>query len=65
MVVLKVSLLEGRTEAQKAELIRRLTAAAELYLNEPAGDVRVILYDVPATNWGAGGVTMVTRERKA
>jgi 4-oxalocrotonate tautomerase len=64
MVVLKVSLLEGRTEAQKADLIRRLTAAAELYLNEPAGGVRVIVYDVPPTNWGAGGVTMATRERK-
>jgi 4-oxalocrotonate tautomerase family enzyme len=62
MLVLKVTLLKGRAEAQKAELIRRLTAAAELYLNEPAGNVRVILYEVPPTN---GGVTMTQRERKA
>jgi 4-oxalocrotonate tautomerase len=65
MLILKVSILEGRTEAQKAELIRRLTAAAELYLNEPADAVRVILYEVPTTNWGAGGVTMAKRELKA
>jgi 4-oxalocrotonate tautomerase len=65
MLVLKVSIREGRTEAQKSELIERLTAAAELYLNEPADDIRVIVYEVPPTNWGAGGVTMTKRERKA
>jgi 4-oxalocrotonate tautomerase len=65
MLVLKVSILEGRTEAQKAELIRRLTAAAELYLNESADEIRVIVYEVPTTNWGAGGVTMAKRERNA
>lgn len=65
MLVLKVTIMEGRAEAQKAELMRRLTAAAELYLNEPADEIRVIVYEVPPTNWGAGGVTMAKRERKA
>lgn len=64
MLVLKVTLLECRAEAQKAELIRRLTAAAELYLNEPADDIRVIIYETPPTNWGSGGVTMAKRQQR-
>jgi 4-oxalocrotonate tautomerase len=64
MLMIKVTILEGRTETQKAELIRRLTVAAELYLNEPSEEVRVIIYEVPPTNWGVGGVTMARREHK-
>ena len=64
MLVLKVTLLEGRDDARKAELIQRLTAAAELYLGEPAADVRIVIYEVPPTNWGAGGITIEQRERK-
>ena len=64
MLVLKVTIIEGRTEEQKAELIRRLTVAAGLYLNEPSEEVRVIIYEVPSTNWGVGGITLAKRERK-
>ena len=64
MLVLKVTLLEGRDDARKAELIQRLTAATELYLGEPAADVRIVIYEVPPTNWGAGGITIEQRERK-
>ncbi len=64
MLLLKVTILQGRTEAQKAQLIERLTAAAELYLNEPTADVRVIIYEVPPSNWGAGGVTIAEQSRK-
>jgi 4-oxalocrotonate tautomerase family enzyme len=65
MLMLKLTVLEGRTVAQKAELIRRLTAAAELYLNERSADIRVIIYEVPPTNWGADGITIEERERGA
>jgi 4-oxalocrotonate tautomerase len=64
MLLLKVTILQGRTEAQKAQLIERLTAAAELYLDEPAAGVRVIIYELPPTNWGAGGTTIAERGRK-
>jgi 4-oxalocrotonate tautomerase len=65
MLLLKVTILQGRTDAQKAQLIERLTAAAALYLDEPAADVRVIIYEVPPTNWGAGGVTIAEQGRKS
>ena len=55
MLVLKVTMLEERTPEQKSELIRRLTEAAVEHLNEPATEIRVIIYEVPPSNWGAGG----------
>lgn len=65
MLMLKLTMLEGRTEEQKAELIQRLTAAVELYLNAPCADTRILIYELPPTNWGAGGVTIQQRERRA
>jgi 4-oxalocrotonate tautomerase len=63
MLILKVTMLEGRTVDQKAELIRRLTASATHRLGEAAGDIRIIIYEVPPTNWGAGGVTIQARSQ--
>ena len=64
MIVLKVTMLEGRTEAQKAELIRRLTGSAAKHLNEDAAGIRILIYEVPTTNWGAGGMTIAERNRQ-
>lgn len=64
MLVLKITMLEGRTEEKKAELIQRLTQAAANHLKEPAGDIRIIIYEVPTENWGAGGITIKERQSK-
>mgnify|MGYP001041909110 CR=1 FL=1 len=61
MLLLKVTMLEGRTAEQKAELIRRLTAAAAEHLGWPAEEIRVILYEVGREEWGAGGRTLAER----
>lgn len=58
MFILKISMLEGRTDEKKAELIRRLTDAAAQHLGAEAAEVRCIIYDVPPSNWGAGGVSI-------
>ncbi len=64
MLILKVTMLEGRSDEVRAELIRRLTAAAGLYLNEDPAEIRVVIYEVPPTDWGAGGVTLGAQGRK-
>lgn len=61
MLVLKVTMLEGRTPEQKAALVERLTNAACEQLGAERDDVRVIIYEVPATNWGTGGTTMASK----
>jgi 4-oxalocrotonate tautomerase len=65
MLVLKVTMLEGRTPEKKAEVIRRLTEAAARHLNEPAADIRIVIIEVTKEEWGAGGVTIKERESKS
>lgn len=62
MLLLKITMLEGRTTGQKAELIRRLTASAARHLGWPAEEIRVIIYEVGRDEWGSGGRTMAERE---
>lgn len=56
MPILRVEILEGRSEEKKAELIEQLTLTVSRVLDAPAQNVRVILYEVPKGHWGIGGV---------
>ena len=62
MVVLKVTLLEGRPPEKKRELVRRLTEMASRLLGEPYEEVRVILYEVRRDQWAAWGVLFSDKE---
>ena len=62
MIVLKISMLEGRTTDQRARLIRRLTEAAARHFQQEASSVRVIISEIPRTNWGSGGITIAERD---
>lgn len=56
MPLIQVTLIEGRSPEAKAALIRGLTEAAVSAVGAPLSAVRVILQEVPADNWGVGGV---------
>lgn len=58
MIVVKLTMMEGRTVDQKAELVRRLTEAAARHFGADAREIRVVVYEVPATNWATGGTLM-------
>lgn len=58
MIVVKLTMMEGRTVGQKAELARRLTEAAARHFGADPKEVRVVVYEVPATNWATGGILM-------
>jgi 4-oxalocrotonate tautomerase len=62
VVVLRVTLLEGRPLDKKRELVRRLTEMAARVLGEPEGEVRVILYEVRRDQWAVGGVLFTDKE---
>ena len=57
MPIVQVSMLEGRPAALKERLIAELTETLVRVLDAPRESVRVILTDVPAAHWGAGGVS--------
>ncbi len=53
----------GRTEAQKAELARRMTEDAVDVLGVEPGSVRVLIHDVPKENWAVAGKLIAQSER--
>lgn len=57
MPIMQVFILEGRTEEQKAAFIAAATEAAAAHLDAPADSVRIILTDMPLTNFGRAGKT--------
>jgi 4-oxalocrotonate tautomerase len=63
MPFVQIAMLEGRTEDQKRRVIGQVTDALVDALGVPRDTVRVMIADVPATNWGIGGLPF--KEAKA
>jgi len=54
----QISILEGRSKEMKTDLIREVTKAIGKALNAPEESVRVVIYEVPKSDWGIGGNTV-------
>lgn len=65
MPFIDVTLVEGRTPDQLRELITALTEAARSTLGAPRDSIRVVLREVPASHWAAGGTTIAERRGAA
>ena len=61
MPLIEVTLVEGRSPERLRDLITRLTEAAVEAVDAPRESVRVILREVPATHFAAGGETIAER----
>jgi len=59
----QITILEGRTDEMKAELIRQVTDAIQNSLGSPREKVRVAIYEVKKTEWGIGGETVASLGR--
>ena len=53
----QIYILEGRSEAQKRAAIEKVTDALCSALDAKRETVRVMILEVPKTQWGIGGVT--------
>ncbi|MDH4458825.1 MAG: 4-oxalocrotonate tautomerase family protein [Nevskia sp.] len=58
MPIAHIHLIEGRSDAQKAAVIDKVTEALVEALGSPRETVRVLIQDVPKANWGIGGQTV-------
>ncbi|WP_213941167.1 2-hydroxymuconate tautomerase [Pseudomonas sp. dw_612] len=58
MPIMQVFLIEGRDEEQKARLIAALTDAAVESIQAPRESVRVIITEMPKTDFGIAGKTV-------
>lgn len=61
MPIIDVTLVEGRSPDRLRALVSALTDAASDSLEAPRESVRVVLREVPATHFAAGGVTVAER----
>lgn len=57
MPIVEVKMMEGRTDEQKEKLIDELTQAAVRAINAPQESIRVIIHEIPKTQFGIGGKT--------
>jgi len=51
----QIHMMEGRTEEQKRAVIEKVTAALVEAVGAPIETVRVLITEVPKTQWGIGG----------
>jgi len=58
MPIINIQVLEGRTPAQKKDLVRELAGAVTRTLNVPEEAIRIIVTEVAPEHWGVGARTM-------
>jgi 4-oxalocrotonate tautomerase len=57
MPLAHIYLLEGRSEEVKRAVIDKVTQALHEAVGAPKENVRVVIQDIPKTNWGIAGRT--------
>jgi 4-oxalocrotonate tautomerase len=65
MPFITVQLIEGRSVEQKHALIKEISEAAIRVLDADPDNVRIVINEVTADDWGVGGVPVaVSRDKK-
>ena len=57
MPIAHINILEGRDDAKKEMLIQKVSEAISISLEAPIETVRVIIHEIPSTQFGIGGKT--------
>ena len=55
--IVEIKILEGRDVEAKSRLIEEVTDAVERSIDVPREAIRVLIHEIPLTNWGTAGVT--------
>jgi 4-oxalocrotonate tautomerase len=53
----QIYMLEGRTEEHKRAVIEKVTTALHEAVGAPKETIRILIQDVPKTNWGIAGTS--------
>jgi 4-oxalocrotonate tautomerase len=53
----QIHMLEGRSDDQKRAVIEKVTQALHEAVGAPKETIRVLISEVPKTQWGIGGVS--------
>jgi 4-oxalocrotonate tautomerase len=62
--MVEITLIEGRTPAQKRALIAGVTDAVEISLGAPRAAIRVALRELPPEHWAIGGESIAEKRAR-
>jgi 4-oxalocrotonate tautomerase len=65
MPYVNIRIIAGATDEQKAELIAGTTDLLVKVLNKNPASTFVVIDEVAAENWGAGGISVSERNKRA
>lgn len=65
MPYINVRITEGATQAQKEEIIKRITDTMVDVLGKNPGTTFVVIDEVSPYDWGVGGESIGTRQQKS
>lgn len=65
MPFITVQLIEGRSVEQKHALIKEISEAAIRVLDADPDNVRIVINEVTADDWGVGGVPVAVSRAKS
>lgn len=63
MPIVSINMITGRSEAQKAELIRLVAESVSTALGAPVDTVRITISEYASENWGIGPVSAKSKGR--
>ena len=53
----QIHMIQGRTEEQKRAVIEKVTQALHEAVGAPKETIRILISEIPSTNWGIGGTS--------
>lgn len=65
MLVIQLTMMEGRSDEQCDAVHGCLADAAASELGWDRDDVRTIVYEVPKRHWGIGGESVAARQERS
>lgn len=61
MPLVEITLAQGRRPEQIRALLAEVHGAVHRATGAPEANIRVVVREVPATHWSAGGITLAER----
>lgn len=58
MPLIQVTIVEGRSDEMKRQLMKNMAEVVSETLGSPKEAIRILINEIPKSHWGIGGVPM-------
>lgn len=63
MPLIQISILEGRSDEMKKDMMMKVAEAVAETLHAPKESIRILIHELPHNHWGVGGIPMSELKR--